>query len=112
MKKAAKISLKETFAVHVRAIKDMRSVAPGCFLPFVLYSIVKALAPYATIWLSAQLVNELASLRRPEVLGKWVIWIIAITASMGLLKAILERWKNVNESLFMISTIFCMQKNF
>lgn len=100
MKKSEQTGLRETFAIHLRALKDMRSCAPGCFVPFVLYSMAKALSPYATIWLSAQLINELASLRRPEILGKWVIWIVAVTAAMGLLNAVLEHWKNVHEELF------------
>ena len=99
-KKTDRISIRDTFAIHWRAMKDMRQVAPGCFLSFILYAIVKAISPYATIWLSAQLINELSSFRRPEALGKWVILIITVTAAMGLLKAVLERWKNVNDRLF------------
>lgn len=99
-KKTDQISLRETFAIHSRAIKDIHKIAPSCFISFILYAIVTALSPYATIWLSAQLINELASLRRPEILGKWVIWIVGITATIGLLKAVLEHWKNVHEELF------------
>ena len=90
-KKTDSISIRDTFAIHWRAMKDMRQVAPGCFLSFILYAIVKAISPYATIWLSAQLINELASLRRPETLVKWVILIITVTAAMGVLKAALEQ---------------------
>ena len=99
-KKTDQISVRETFAIHIRAMKDMQRTAPGCFVSFVLGAVVKALSPYATIWLSAQLINELASLRRSEVLGKWVLLIVTVTAAMGLLKAALERWKNVNDELF------------
>ena len=99
-RKTDQISIRDTFAIHLRAMNDMRKTAPGCFLSFILCAIVKALSPYATIWLSAQLINELASLRRPEVLGKWVLWILTVTAAIGLLKAALERWKNVNDELF------------
>ena len=99
-KKTDQISIRDTFTIHLRAVKDMRKTAPGCFLSFILCAIVKALSPYATIWLSAQLINELASSRRPEVLGKWILLIVTVTAAMGLLKAALEHWKNVNNALF------------
>lgn len=99
-KKPDQISISETFAIHIRAMKDMRCAAPGCFLSFVLCAIVKALSPYATIWLSARLINELASLRRPEILGKWVLLIVTVTAATGLLKAVLERWQNIKDELF------------
>lgn len=100
MKKTDQANIRETFAIHRRAIKDMRHATPGCFLSFVLYAIVKALSPYATIWLSAQLINELAVLRRPEVLKKWVLLTVAVTAFLGLMKAVLEHWKNVNGEMF------------
>ena len=99
-KKTDQISVGETFAIHWRAIKDINKIAPGCFVSYILYAVVTALSPYATIWLSAQLINELASLRRLEVLGKWVLLIVTVTAAMGLIKAVLERWKNVKYELF------------
>lgn len=99
-KKTDQSGIRETFSIHKRAMMDMRRATPGCFLSFILCAIVKALSPYATIWLSAQLINELASLRRPEMLWKWVVLIVAVTAVMGLFKAVLERWKSGNDEIF------------
>ena len=98
--KTNRIGIRETLAIHRREVKDMRHAAPGCFAPFLLCSIVKAASPYAAIWLSAQLINELASQRRLDVLGKWVGLILAVTAATELLKAVLERWKNGSSELF------------
>ena len=100
MKKTDQVSIRDTIAIHLRAAKDVNRVAPRFFLSTILYSAVKALSPYATIWLSAQLINELASSRRPDVLGKWVILVIFVTACMSLIKAALERWHAVKKSLF------------
>lgn len=94
-KKAEGMGLRQTFAIHRRAARDMRRAAPGCFAPFILCAAVKAAAPYAVIWLSARLIDELSGLRRPEILGRWVLWIVAVSAAAELLKAVLERWKNV-----------------
>ena len=99
-KKTEGMSLREAFAIHRRAARDMRRAAPGCFAPFILFAAVKAAAPYAVIWLSAQLINELSTLRRPEILGKWVLLIVTVSAAAELLKAVLERWKNVRSELF------------
>jgi len=98
-KKAEGMSLRETFAIHRRAARDMRRIAPGCFMPFILCAVVEAASPYAVIWLSARLVDELSTLRRPEILAKWVLWIVAVSAAAELLKAVLERWKNVRSEL-------------
>lgn len=46
-----------------------------------------------------RLVDELSTLRRPEILAKWVLWIVAVSAAAELLKAVLERWKNVRSEL-------------
>ena len=86
--------------MHLRAAKDVNRVAPGNLLAVIIYSVVNAVSPYAVVWMSAQLINELASARRPDVLGKWVVLIIAVTAAVGLIKAALERWKSVKEDLF------------
>ena len=99
-KKPEGLSLRETFALHRRAVGDMRRAAPGCFAPFILSAAVGAAAPYGVIWLSAQLINELSTLRRPEVLGKWALLIVAVTAVTELLKAILERWQNLRDELY------------
>ena len=100
MKKSDQVSIRDTVAIHLRAAKDVNRVAPGFLFAAIIYSAVAALSPYATIWLSAQLINELASTRRPDVLGKWVVLIIAVTAAVGLIKAALERWKSVKDDLF------------
>lgn len=98
-KKTEGMSLRETFAIHRRAARDMRRIAPGCFMPLILCAVVEAASPYAVIWLSARLVDELSTLRRPEILAKWVLWIVAVSAAAELLKAVLERWKNVRSEL-------------
>ena len=40
-KKAEGMSLRETFAIHRRAARDMRRIAPGCFMPFILCYIIE-----------------------------------------------------------------------
>ena len=99
-KKEEGMRLRETFAIHRRAARDMRRVAPGCFAPFILCAAVNAVSPYAVIWLFARLIDELSAFRRPELLGRWVFWIVAVSAATELLKAVLERWKNVRSELF------------
>ena len=89
MKKSDRISLRETLSVHLRAVRDVNRVAPGVFLSAILSSIAEAISPYLTIWLSAQLINELASARRVDMLVKWVLLTVAVTAAMGLIVWIL-----------------------
>ena len=100
MKKSDHVSIRETLSVHMRAIKDVKRIAPGFLLSSIAYSVINALFPYTNIWFSAQLINELASGRRTEILIRWAIIIIGVTTAAGLLKAVLERWKSVKANLF------------
>ena len=54
---------------------------------------LQAISPYVTIWLSAQLINELAGYRDPDTLWKWVILTVLITAGLNLLVAVLHHWR-------------------
>ncbi len=100
MKKSERISVRETLSIHLRAVKDINRLVPGIFVSTVISSIVSALTPFATIWLSAQLINELASDRRADMLMRWVLLIIAVTALLGFVKSVLERWNAARESMF------------
>ena len=100
MKKSDRVSIRETMTIHLRAVKDVNRLVPGVFTSTVFYAIVSALSPYATIWLSAQLINELASTRRTDMLMRWVLLIIAVTALLGLVKSALERWHEARESAY------------
>ena len=100
MKKSDRVSIRETMTIHLRAVKDVNRLVPVVFTSTVFYAIVSAISPYATIWLSAQLINELASTRRTDMLMRWVLLIIAVTALLGLVKSALERWHEARESAF------------
>lgn len=99
-KKSDRISIRETINIHLRAAKAINNIAPGLLLSTVLVSVVKAVSPYATIWLSAQLINELASARRTDMLLQWVLLIIFVTAGVSLLNSVLERWNAAKESIY------------
>lgn len=82
----------EIVSLHFRVLKDMNYYVPGRIPCLILKSVVSAISPYITIWLSAQIINELATLRRGDRLTEWVIWTLLVTAVLGILKAVLNRW--------------------
>ena len=91
--------LSEALRITIRCIRDVNRYIPGRIPSIVLNSVVSALTPYVTIWFSAQLINELAGPRRPEVLWRWVILTVGITALMSLAGAALQRWKSAMQSI-------------
>ena len=91
---AEKITLRETFRIHLRAYRDVRAYCPGLFAATALYTAGKALSPYVTIWLSARILDELAAQRRPEVLWKWVAATLITGVLLTLAVGVLEHWVN------------------
>lgn len=89
---AKKNNWKDILSLHFRALKDVERYLPGRIPCMVIRNLVEALAPYATVWLSAQFINELATLRRKDMLVQWAIWTLAVTAVLGLAKALLNGW--------------------
>ena len=72
-------------------MKELHSVSPRFFPVITLYSVVLALTPYVTVYFSAQILKELALLRREEVLWKWVIATTLCIGLFAILKAILNQ---------------------
>ena len=101
MSKETKVATwKETFALHGRCYKDIYSYCPQMFWAGWLRAIVEALPPYVTVYLSAQIINELAHNRRPDILGKWILLTLALELLMGLLKAVVVRWDSGVKSVY------------
>lgn len=78
--KTDKVTLRETWRLHWRACRLIHGLCPGLFAITALHAIAIALTPYVTIFFSARIINELASLRRPEELIRLVT---AALLSMG-----------------------------
>ena len=91
--------MKQVLALYLHCVKDVNRYVPGRIPAIGLDALVRAITPYVTIWFSAQIINELASQRRPEVLWKWVIWSIAAGAVLGLAGVALNRWKEATDTL-------------
>ena len=94
------IDRKQAVLAEIRGLKLIGAYAPGLIPSTVLQSLVTALSPYATIWLSAQLLEELAGQCRASVLWKWVIATLAVTATMGIMSALLKRWYDTCSAMY------------
>lgn len=98
-KKTDEISMKEALNLHWWAAKIWWKIEPKLFISTFLYSIFNTLTPYITIWLSAQLINELAGNRNPDDLIKWILLCIFVTAGLNLFSAALNHWKDAIHGL-------------
>ena len=89
-----KVSMRKAIAMHIRAIKELHSVTPNFFPVLTLYCILGAITPYVTVFFSAQILRELAVLRRADVLWQWVIAGVLCAAVAAIGKALLNRRSN------------------
>lgn len=86
---------KEAFELHARAFKTIHKQCPQLFASLFTNAVFTAVTPYAGIYLSAKIINELAGSRRPQELWKLVIITVAVTSVLSLLTYITERWEGV-----------------
>ena len=100
MKSEEKVSWRETWRLFKRAFLLVHRYAPQLYLPLTLCSLVTAVTPYVTVFLSARVVDELAGARRPEILWKWVIAAVAATGGLSLLSEVLGAWRTARINSF------------
>ena len=93
--KGKKVSLREALRLHWRGVNELSSVLPHLFPALACQAATAALTPYALIYFSARILNELAGARRPGELWRWVIWAVAVNGVLVVLNALLTSWKNV-----------------
>ena len=86
-----KVNMRHAVASHLRGIKELHKVSHKFFPILTLYCIVSAVTPYITVFFSAQILKELATLRRADILWKWVIASVICVGIASVLNAILQR---------------------
>ena len=100
-KNTDKVTFLESLRLHRRVIPVMNRYFPGYFPVMVLHNMIAALAPYVTICFSAMLIDEIAGLRRPNVIFFWAIITVLAGGITAVIKAVFERWKKTKtEMLF------------
>lgn len=86
-----KTTLRRAAAVHLRAIRELHRVTPQHFPVLTLYCLFGAITPYVTVFFSARVLTELATLRRAEILWRWVLAGVLCTGFAAIAKAALYR---------------------
>ena len=84
-------TLRRAAAVHLRAIRELHRVTPQHFPVLTLYCLFGAITPYVTVFFSARVLTELATLRRAEILWRWVLAGVLCTGFAAVAKAALHR---------------------
>ena len=89
-----KVNMRNAAALHLRGIKELHKVSPRFFPLITVYSIFSAITPYITVFFSAQILKELATMRREEILWQWVTAGVLCVGIAAIAKAMLYRRYN------------------
>ncbi len=92
--KEKKLGYGVAWKFNLRAWGIWWKLCPEAFVSLLLSSVVKAVTPYVTIFLSARIIDELSGARRPDQLLRWVVLTLACTAACALLQGVFTRWSN------------------
>ena len=108
-----KVTLSHAFSALLRAAKLLHDINPKFFPVTTLHCLVSALTPYVTIFFSAQILKELALLRRAGILWRWVIAGVLCTGVFAVLKAVLyQRYETLTDDLWGRKEILFARKMF
>ena len=94
-----KISFTEAIRWQGRSWKVLGSLCPSLFISGILYEVSNAAIPLVEVWLSARILNELASERDPRILFRLVVIQLVSSAVLAAGRALLLRWKNYEEAV-------------
>lgn len=87
-----KMSLKKALALNLRAVRAWYGACPMLAVSDISKTVLGAISPVISIWLSARIVNELAGGRDPHKLLMLVLLTLGINLSITLVNIALERW--------------------
>lgn len=105
--------MRHALSSHLRGIKELHKVSPKFFPLITFYSIFSAITPYITVFFSAQILKELATLRREENLWRWVIAGVLSVGAAAIVKAMLfRRYNSLLNDLYGRKEILFIHKTF
>lgn len=98
-----KASFKETVISSRRAYGLMHKEFPGLLSSMTCAYAFNAALPYIAIWFSAQIINELAGLRRPQVLWPLVLASLGSALILGIIHQVLHTWNIKMQNRFIFN---------
>ena len=100
MNKTNTISLSKALSMNLRAFQLLFKRCPHVFFSIVLQAIFQYSTPYINIYLSAQIINELAGSRNASVLYRLIFITLACNVGFGFVKALLSHWGSYHQSSY------------
>jgi ATP-binding cassette subfamily B protein len=93
-----KMTFAQSIRMNLRAYQIWWGIRPGILLAPLCCAAAEGLTPYAAIYLSARIIDELAGERNLQTLTALVLTALISAAALTLLGAGLRRWKNCQQA--------------
>ena len=94
MAKETKLTLKEARILTMRGYKIWWQENPAIFISVLLHNTVLGITPYVAIFFTSRIIDEIAGMQNRVALRNLVLMTLASALILGLLIAILNRWKS------------------
>lgn len=108
-----KVSLFAALRAHIWAGRELSSVSPRFFAYAGALAVFSALLPYVTVFFSARILQELATLRREAALWQWVCTGVICAGALAILKAVLaQRVSTLRDDLWERKELLFVRKLF
>lgn len=105
--------LSHTIALHIRGARELHTISPRLFPVLALSAAATALIPYAGVFFSAQVLKELATAARADVLWKWAAAGVLCTGFLAVCKAMLhQRYQTLFDDVYGRKEILFCRKMF
>lgn len=92
------LSYMKAWRLNLRAWKIWWKLRPSIFVSYTVCAVCKSASPYIAAYLSAHLLNELFGEQRPDVLIRWIVWLIASEAFLAFMGGLAQRWNAYEKS--------------
>lgn len=95
---SSKMPLKQRVAITSRGFRILEKYCPGLVKGRALSALCSSLQPFAAIWFSAQIINELSSERRINYIVFCVVAVIIVNLLATIIKSIIDKVCSEKES--------------
>lgn len=96
--KKEKISFIKAMGITKRGYAVWWKANPKILIAPIFCAIADGLSPYIGIYLSAQIINELAGNRSPQILLRLTLTVLISAAVLAFISSCLNRWKNCQQA--------------
>ena len=94
----SKLSIKKRIQITRRGFAILKHYCPGLPQGKAFSALISSLQPFATIWFSAQIINELSGEKRTHLLAIYVVAVLLINLTAALIKNTIDKITDQKES--------------